>query len=58
MNLRCWMDQRGITVIEMAFFLGVTRGYLYNILSGERNPSEKIVARVRKLTDHVVLNIN
>ena len=50
MKLREWMDKRDISVMDLAYILGVSRGHTYNVLKGIKNPSKKLLDKISKFT--------
>lgn len=50
-NLRQHIDHLGISQSTFADQLGVSKGYLSQILAGKREPSREMILRIARVTD-------
>lgn len=54
MPIRDWIFKNKLTVKDFAKLLGVDRSYVYMWLNGDKKPSEKMLARIKELTNDQV----
>uniref|UniRef100_A0A6M3JNK6 Putative DNA binding, helix-turn-helix domain containing protein n=1 Tax=viral metagenome TaxID=1070528 RepID=A0A6M3JNK6_9ZZZZ len=54
MKLDEYIKEREITVIQAAEELGITRGYLYEILGGRMPPGRKLAIKITEWSQNIV----
>lgn len=54
MKLSEYIEQREISVIDAARELGVSRGYLYEILGDRRIPGRKMATKIKEWSQNLV----
>jgi len=50
MTLSEWLKKTNVTVVTFAKILEVDRCYIYQIMTGDRYPSDKIRQKIKELT--------
>lgn len=50
LNLKEWMYETRIYMDDMAKILGISRSYLFQLRKGEKNPSKKLMQRIKEVT--------
>jgi transcriptional regulator with XRE-family HTH domain len=52
--LKEWLDSAGLRQVRIADKLGVTPGYVCQLISGEKRPSLELAAKIELATDGAV----
>jgi DNA-binding XRE family transcriptional regulator len=53
-KLRKWIITNGYTHSDFSKKIGVSRSYLFLVMSGKRNPSKKVISKIRKITKNKI----
>lgn len=54
MTLREWMEQEGVSALDLAQKLGISRGYLYKFLNGHRRFGKDLSLEIHKISKEMV----
>lgn len=54
-QFKIWMKRKGVTVREAAAILNISVSYLYKLLSGEREPTVRILRTISRITKKSII---
>lgn len=54
MKLKVWREWKGMTYLELAKKLGISRSFAFKITAGMHFPKAKTIVKIERLTDGMV----
>ena len=54
MKLKAWREWKGMTYLELAKKLGISRSFAFKICQGMHFPKAKTILKIERLTDGMV----